>query len=123
MFQRSAPKTLFIISLIFSALLIFQSCRKDSNLGNGDSHTNLTIQGIITDASGIPLPNVSVKAGSVTVTTDANGSFRATNASFATEETFVTATKGGYFTGSRTFIPREGSNNFLRIRLMPRIQV
>lgn len=81
---------------------------------------NMTVEGVITNEAGLPLKEVTIKAGNVQVTTDLNGSFRAINVTMTSGEAFITATKNGYFTGSRTFFPREGSNNFVRIQLLER---
>ncbi len=100
--------------------LVLNSCNKsDINKSISDP---LKIEGIITGANGIPIQNVEIKAGSVTTTTDANGHFLANNAVFNTAEIFVTATKSGYFTGSRTLFVKSGSNNFLKIQLLPRTE-
>lgn len=114
-----------ILLFFFLSAVLLISCKKnktDVMEPSVPAGTAYTIDGIITGPNGIPLSNVSVKAGSVTVMTDINGHFHATEAQFATSERFVTATLSGYFTGSRTFFASAGSNNFIKIQLMPRVE-
>jgi hypothetical protein len=122
--QRFTYRLLVVCFLIISGSY-FQSCQKELDFQPGDNvspKNNFTVEGVITDNTGRPLQGVIVKAGNQQVITNANGSFRASNASFTTTETFITAKKQGYFTGSRTFLPRQNSNNFVRIQLLPETQ-
>ena len=66
----------------------------------------------------MPVDAAEVKFGSSIKQTDKNGYFSFADASFSTGEAFVTVKKAGYFTGSRTFFPRQGSNNYLKIKLI-----
>ncbi len=114
-------KTILIFTTCLIFLFVSSSCNKN-DIANNQPTTPLIVVGVITNQTGVPLQNVSVKVGSQQVSTDNNGHFRAANATFITSETFVTASLAGYFTGSRTFYPRENSNNFLRIQLMSRTE-
>lgn len=127
MVSKSTLNCLIAISVLIFSSLFFQSCQRELDFEPGISpvnnvRNNVTVEGIITDERGQPLANVQVNAGNLLVMTDVNGSFRAANANFTTSELFVKASKPGYFTGSRTFIPRQGSNNFLRIQLLPKTE-
>lgn len=87
------------------------------------SDSPITIEGKISNSSGLPLQNVSVKAGNKETTTDLNGGFKVTNAVFSTDEKFVIASLPGYFNGSRTIYPNTNTNNYIEISLAPRSEV
>lgn len=77
------------------------------------------VTGQIIDANGMPVDGAEVKFGTSIKQTDKNGYFSFADASFSTGEAFVTIKKTGFFNGSRTFFPRLGSNNYLKIQLIP----
>jgi len=118
---------LFLL-LLLNSFIVFLSCQKEISDPDGGGSgveipapgTPLLIEGIITDESGMPLQGVVVKAANLQATTDQSGSFRIADVRFTTNQTFVIATKAGYFNGSRNFIARQGSNNFLKIRMISR---
>lgn len=117
--------------LTFFFLLII-GCQRDIDnpLGNNgnNSHANIWktagVTGQVIEANGKPVDGAEVKFGNSTTQTDINGYFSFANVSFSTGEAFVTVKKQGFFTGSRTFYPRQGgSNNYVKIRLLPRLKV
>lgn len=116
----SKKKSLF--SFLFFASILIYSCQKDFSFEKGDdgviTTTSTSLEGRITDETGLPVYGATVRAGLATAQTDKNGNFKFANASFTTNETFVTVSKSGFFQGSRTFFPRENSNNFIRIQLL-----
>jgi hypothetical protein len=116
------PYFLLFVSLSFSLGFLISSCQKEISGGPGVSSNRINVEGVVTGPGGIPLQNVLIRAGSVEIMTDANGSFRVSNTQFTTAETFITASKAGYFTGSRTFFARSNSNNFLKIQLLPKTE-
>lgn len=75
------------------------------------------VTGQVIDANGMPVDAAEVKFGTSIKQTDKNGYFSFADASFSTGEAFITVKKAGYFNGSRTFFPRQGSNNYLKIQL------
>ena len=105
-------------------LLSLASCKRtDTNIHNTGNLSNeiwktVGVAGQVIDEESKPLPGASVKFGNQTITTDVNGYFRFNQASFNTEQAFVTVAKAGYFNGTRTFIPRAGSNNYIKIQLL-----
>jgi hypothetical protein len=110
--------TLALMLVIFSSIF-FYSCQKE--LTPDDTTTVLSttsVEGRVTDETGLPVADATVKAGINSTKTDKNGMFKFTNAAFTTSENFVTVSKSGFFKGSRTFFAREKSNNFLRIQLL-----
>ena len=116
------PNLKFPAFLLFTISVVLFSCQKDfsneNNLPNPVFLTSTSIEGRVTDETGLPVYGASVKAGTRTMQTDKNGMFRFSNATFTTTENFVTVSKNGFFKGSRTFFAREKSNNFVRIQLL-----
>ena len=117
--------------IIFILLLaVLSSCKKDDSSpvdpGNNNNNTNnnpwgssinLNISGkVLDDATGNPVIGATVKAGSVSTTTDDNGIFILKNAPGKSSLALVQVEKAGYFPGSRSFLPLSGGGN-LRIRL------
>jgi hypothetical protein len=117
-------KSKLFISCIFLALgaVLMNGCQKDFNPNNDGIITPVTsttsVEGRITDETGLPVFGATVKAGLNSAQTDKNGMFKINNAPFTTTENFITVSKSGYFQGSRTFFARENSNNFVRVQLL-----
>jgi hypothetical protein len=110
-------RIVLLSAVLFSSL--FYSCQKEFHTDPiSEGPSSLIVQGIVTDAAGRPLKDVTIGGGNKQTLTDKNGAFRITDASFSTKEAFIKASKAGYFDGSRTFFSRSGSNNFVRIQLM-----
>lgn len=118
-------KLAFSAILLFLSILFFYSCQKvfDGEVPKNPIPGNLTstsVEGRVTDDTGLPVFGASVKAGLNNTTTDRNGMFKIINATFTANENFVIVSKSGFFQGSRTFFARVNSNNFLSIKLMKR---
>lgn len=64
-----------------------------------------SVFGRIVDEKDAPLQGVSVTGGGVTATTDVNGIFMMKDISLDQARAYITATKPGYFSGSRIFQP------------------
>jgi hypothetical protein len=115
-------KLLIAFFFLVAGSVFFYSCQKDFNPENDGVIppvlSSTSVEGRITDETGLPVIDALVKAGLTTTKTDKNGMFKFSNATFSTQETFVTVTKTGFFEGSRTFFSRENSNNFIRIQLL-----
>lgn len=111
-----------ISALILLLIVFIAGCQKDLSTENGIKEVTVlsstSVEGRVTDETGLPVYGASVKAGINTTQTDKNGMFKFSNASFTTTENFVTVSKTGFFKGSRTFFARENSNNFVRIQLL-----
>jgi len=115
-----------LISMLTVCLAGFIGCQKEIKYNPGNEippspeapiWKTAGVTGQIIDANGMPVDGAEVKFGTSIKQTDKNGYFSFANASFSTGEAFVTVKKAGYFTGSRTFFPRQGSNNYLKIQL------
>lgn len=109
------------LAAILLALITAISCQKElsGDIPGGPGVSKRTsVEGRVTDESGMPVQGATVKAGLNVTQTDKNGMFSIDNAAFTTSETFVTVIKSGYFKGTRTFFSRQNSNNFLKIQLL-----
>ncbi len=108
--------TLLLLSFLFFG------CQKEFSFESGGNipviTNGTTVEGRVTDESGMPIYGAAVRAGNRLSQTDKNGMFKIEGAVYTTAETFITVTKGGYFKGSRTFFSRENSNNFLKVKLL-----
>lgn len=108
---------LFVISLV--------SCRKDpagpDPGGPPDTEVTAGLQGRVVDESGVPVKGADVAAGMSTTTTDENGIFSFSKLTMSSRWGFVKVSKTGYFTGSRTILTAENAQNYVTIRLIPRV--
>ena len=86
-------------TLLFALLFLINSCKKDENTdSNSTSGSYTTISGIITDRQLNPISGATVSISGKTVTTDANGLYLISNASF-NDRCVVKCEKQGYFEG------------------------
>lgn len=120
---------LFAITLF---ILSFSNCKKSGGPGpdedpilnpgkfaeNFGSPTNKDFTGQIVDVSQNGLSGVTVKIGSATTQTDANGIFILKNAGVYDKFAYITATKAGFMNGSRALVPTSGTNH-TKIMLLP----
>ena len=72
----------------------------------------------IVDESGLAVENAVIKVGNKTMTTDANGIAIIENASVKEKLAYLTATKSGYFLGSRSVRPQTTGSNEIKIMLL-----
>lgn len=77
----------------------------------------IQLAGQVFDENGHPVQGTTVRVGSLTSTSDANGVFYFPAAPVLERLGYVTASKAGFFPGSRTFLPTEGTNK-VEIRLL-----
>jgi len=84
------------------------------NFGNP---TTGKVMGRVLDEAGNPIAFVNMKIGPQTKLTDFNGAFLFEDATIFEKSGYITATKAGYFNGSRTFITKPGGNN-IEIRML-----
>lgn len=118
--------------LVLLALAVFtSSCKKDvtppgnttpnysteAKLDLG-SQVNAKFFGVIEDEMGSPISGVAIKAGNKTTTTNAKGIFMIEDASVFEKLAYVSATKAGYFMGSRSVIPSTTATNNIRITML-----
>lgn len=112
-------KSIVLLALLGTVLGI-ASCKKDrttTDTGSGENIT-ATFFGRIIDENGAPVQNATVKAGSITFNTDRNGVFKLKNAMVDKRNAFITATKTGFFDGSRTIRANSSSSNYIQIMLI-----
>lgn len=113
-----------IAFIIFATIILFSGCREDKEEfipdDNGIIYQSDLI-GIVTDDTGAALPTVSINVDGTTTQTDASGVFKLKNVNVKSGRLFVQALKGGYFEGSRTTFPLEDRINFVRIKLLPKV--
>lgn len=123
-------KNLSVILLLIIIISIGNSCRKDyaheqytedipSVKPDFTTKLNVNISGFITDENNEPVFNAGIEAGNKTATTDEFGYFHIENASLAEIAGVVKAVKNGYFKGYRTFNVEQGTDAFVRIKLLP----
>lgn len=106
-------KTIFKISLfvVLTAIMVY-SCKKDRDENPTPSNPNnfitIPVTGTVVDEYGNPLSNVTVKAGSLSVTTDNAGIFYFPTATFSNSRFIISFEKAGYFTLYRSGVPKPG---------------
>jgi hypothetical protein len=123
-------KRMLVFGLVLMSL--FSACRKNID------DTDLTIVtpdpevvsistdgvfGMIVDEQGNGLDDVWIRMGDQETTTDSLGVFLFKDATLHSNGSFLTATKPGFFPGSRTFLPVEGKVSNVRITLLSRTLV
>ena len=77
-----------------------------------------TVVGVVVGQDGMPLENVEISIGTSTTFTDAEGNFIIAKATLSENAGFIKATQTGYFTGSRTILPKENVVNNVFIQLI-----
>lgn len=77
----------------------------------------VAVAGQVFDEDGNPVADAQVQAGNMSVQTDNNGIFYISNAEMLERLGYISVFKAGYFNGSRTFLPTEGTNR-AEIRLL-----
>jgi hypothetical protein len=108
------------------ATLLFlsvSSCKKDNEQENtnppvtpGNTNTTLVI-GRVTTASGVPLAGVQLTAGTKSGSSNADGNFSIADVSSG-ERVFVSASKTGYYVGSKGVIPENNGVTKIEIILI-----
>jgi len=77
----------------------------------------IPLAGQISDENGQPVPGAVIRVGSLTEISDTNGVFYFPAALVLERLGYVTASKTSFFPGSRTFLPKQGTNK-VEIRLL-----
>ena len=124
-------KKLSILFTLLMTVLLNDSCKKNHDVQGGDTppvipgvpvegvKVNTSAFGRIVDEADKPLSGVTVSGGGATATTDANGIYFLTNVQLDQARAYITATKTGYFQGSRIFQPvKNGLSNPPLIKMM-----
>jgi hypothetical protein len=109
---------------IIAALVIAISCQKSDNnkpeppQPGQKEYVTASIAGRILDNNKQPVSGAKITAGSMTATSDVNGSFRITNVSLDKNAGFIKIEKDGFFEGSRTIIVNANAVNNISIELI-----
>lgn len=83
---------------------------------------NANLTGVVLDENGAPVSGALVKAGGQTVNTNARGNFRFDGIQLDKYSAVVKVEKAGYFLGIRTFSATANNTNFVRIKLIPKVE-
>ncbi len=123
-------KKLFLYCIVCLGLIITGSHRNE-DLGNGpaaDPIPALPVEGVkisssvfgrIVDEKDEAISNVTISGGGATTSTDINGIFILTDVMLDQARAYITATKTGYFKGSRIFRPvKDGMSKPPLIKLL-----
>ena len=116
-------QTTFFMRRIFLGLfllvisVLFSQCQKEISHSGGTvanpavpNPITAIIQGNVTDENGQPTAGATIKVGSQSATTNAQGYFRIRNAVLDKNASLVTAEQSGYFKAYRTFSATAGVN-------------
>ena len=90
----------------------------DNFSDNWGAVASRNFSGMVVDMSDNPIEGATIRVGSSTAQTDANGVFFIDGAQVHAEFAYVTATKSGFLDGSRAMVPISGRNN-VRIKMIP----
>jgi hypothetical protein len=113
-------------------IVLFVSCQKGISELNEltvplpiENKPNITtsISGRIVDKENKPVENANIKIGSATTTTNINGQFVIKDVLVKSNAAYVQVNKSGYFTGSRTLVATEASDNYVEIKLLPNTRI
>ncbi len=111
-----------LLFLVVSA--VFISCKKDEDgQENGNTSTTeitVSIFGSVRDGNGVALSGVTLKAGTSTITSDANGLFILENVKVPKGRYYVSAEKSGYFDSGRGGLAKEGEYYSVNIVMLSR---
>src|ERR1043165_2143536 len=112
-----------LAAAIMLAGLFGNGCTNNANdlngpfAGSGQTETT-TIFGRIFDESGAPLSGVTVSAGTMTATTDANGLYVIKNAVVPKGRAIILAKKVGYFNGAKAETPSTTGTTRVELSMM-----
>jgi len=115
-------------------LLLLNSCQEDdATVAEENTNSSVTDSefaknfgsevhrdfiGQVVDPDNKPVVNATIKIGSAVAATDKNGVFILNDAAVFERFAYITATKSGYVSGSRSLVPTTGKNN-INIMLLP----
>ena len=113
---------LFILGFALAGML-FSSCdtREEKDLSYEFTLGNAVARnfvGKVVDVNHSPVANATIKMGTFTTTTDANGQFSLSSVPVLERFAYLTVEKDGYMKGSRATMPHDGDNNMV-VMLLP----
>ncbi|NII26806.1 carboxypeptidase regulatory-like domain-containing protein [Pseudoflavitalea sp. X16] len=115
---------LLIPGCLLVATIVYFSCNKSDTPDKPPykaEYVTASIQGKIVDENELPVSGATVKAGSISVTTNASGLFNLSNISVDKHAGMVTVEKEGYFKGIKTIVVTPNKNNSVSIQLIKKI--
>lgn len=115
---------LLIPGCLLVAAIVYFSCNKSDTPNKPPykaEYVTASIQGKIVDENELPVSGATVKAGSLSVTTNASGLFNLSNISVDKHAGMVTVEKEGYFKGIKTIVVTPNKNNSVSIQLIKKI--
>jgi uncharacterized protein (TIGR02145 family) len=111
-----------LLFLVVSA--VFIACKKDEDgQDNGNTSTTeitVSIFGSVRDGNGVALSGVTLKAGTSTITSDANGLFILEKVKVPKGRYYVSAEKSGYYDSGRGGLAKEGEYYSVNIVMLSR---
>jgi len=123
------------IWLLLSFLFVFSACRKDLNevsitttpyvppilakWEQPEVPVTGSLTGFVVDENGTPVADAQVTLNGMNTTTDRFGHFFYKEATLNARGSLVRVNKAGYFPGSRRFFAVEGTENRVKIQLIP----
>ncbi|WP_276501440.1 PKD domain-containing protein [Terrimonas pollutisoli] len=107
-------------AILIALLIILFACKKTNDIQSTPGTGNGSVQGVITDLNNSPVSNATVTGGTATATTDASGKFTLTKVQFTADTVVVTATKNGFFEGSKKFAASNNAVSNAKIQLIPK---
>lgn len=119
--------TLLLLTFCFIAI---QSCQDDI-IGEGDTteiiqeptiSVSSSVNGIVTDQSGMAMEKVEIEYNNKVYLTDQNGYFKIDNIIASEDGGILTFNKMDFFTNYKFFIPESGSTSFMRVQMIERIE-
>jgi len=120
-------RRIYTAFLLVMVATLFYQCQKEVSYIGGPNNPLVPapiaarLQGKVLDASRQPAAGVTVRVGTKTAITDADGNFRINDAMLDKYATRVTAEKAGYFKAFRVFSATSGTNGLV-IQLIQRTE-
>lgn len=118
----------YCLLFAFLIVVLISSCQRELSSNTlmptpSQELVATTIVGRITDEQNKPIMGATVKAGTNSTVTDANGNFKIANANVYAQAAVVKVEKAGYFKGSRTFYARQYQEQYVDIILLTKQSV
>jgi hypothetical protein len=113
-------KRIALLAVPLLATFIYLGCQKTDTPDTSYQPQYVTagISGRILDENKLPVSGATVKAGSISVTTNASGLFNLSNISVDKNAGMVKVEKDGYFTGIKTIVVTANKENYVSLQLI-----